>query len=397
MTHDPRAGAVADRTLRLVEGASRPPRRHEAGAGAGGRPAACAPRPHGGGRRRDPRRRRDGGRGPDRQPRPATGFDRAADRADLPDVIARFDNTRAPSFVDRRVRALPDVAARSFRLEITNVQLSGNGQRPGRDRSRCWWPAVAGLRDRGRARRANHRGGEVVVERGVADRFGLGSGTSSTSAGSTCAWSGSRSGPTTSRSPLARTARVYVPRARSWPVRAGAGQRGRAVAARPEQARRGPHPGARRDLRPARPALRDPRRRAGHARPGRGPHRGLLSAFALVDPGGGALMLRVRRGGGQRRMRTIGVQRALGFSRGQVTLQHGVEGALLARPRRRRGRRGRAGPGGPTGDLLATLNGLPPGAASCRGWPSPRWPSSAMWRRRRRGRRGAPLAGRRPR
>jgi len=89
----------------------------------------------------------------------ATGFDRAADRADLPDVIARFDNTRTPAFVDRRVRALPDVAARSFRLEITNVHLSGNGHRSGQGSLEV---LVAGRR----------RGYAVVAGRDVSDRRG---------------------------------------------------------------------------------------------------------------------------------------------------------------------------------------------------------------------------------
>ncbi|HEX2085725.1 MAG TPA: hypothetical protein VHF89_08590, partial [Solirubrobacteraceae bacterium] len=42
----------------------------------------------------------------------ATGFDRAADQADLPNVIARFDD-EARDRVDARVRALPNLADRS--------------------------------------------------------------------------------------------------------------------------------------------------------------------------------------------------------------------------------------------------------------------------------------------
>jgi len=56
----------------------------------------------------------------------ATGFERAADHADLPDVIARFDDTSRDS-LDARVRALPNLAARSYRWERNGVPLTANG------------------------------------------------------------------------------------------------------------------------------------------------------------------------------------------------------------------------------------------------------------------------------
>ncbi|HWM08356.1 MAG TPA: hypothetical protein VNO82_03405, partial [Solirubrobacteraceae bacterium] len=49
----------------------------------------------------------------------ATGFERSAERADLPDVIARFDPESRES-LDERVRALPNLAARSYRFERNN-------------------------------------------------------------------------------------------------------------------------------------------------------------------------------------------------------------------------------------------------------------------------------------
>jgi hypothetical protein len=54
----------------------------------------------------------------------ATGFDRSAKAADLPDVIARFDRERVGE-IDAKLRALPNVAATSYRTEITRVRLSG--------------------------------------------------------------------------------------------------------------------------------------------------------------------------------------------------------------------------------------------------------------------------------
>src|SRR3954452_851777 len=103
-----------------------------------------------------------------------TGFDRAADRADLPDVIARFD-ARTPAFVQRRVGALAGVDARSYRFEINDVPLRAPDG--ARTRQGSIEVLVAGAR-RGYAVVAGRdvrqdRGGETVVERGVANRLGL--------------------------------------------------------------------------------------------------------------------------------------------------------------------------------------------------------------------------------
>ena len=56
----------------------------------------------------------------------ATGFERSADRAGLPDVIARFSPERR-STVEARVRALPNLAAASYRYEVLNAPLTANG------------------------------------------------------------------------------------------------------------------------------------------------------------------------------------------------------------------------------------------------------------------------------
>jgi hypothetical protein len=53
----------------------------------------------------------------------STGFQRAADRADLPTIVARFDDQDAGD-VDRIVRALPNLAAASYRYERTGVTLA---------------------------------------------------------------------------------------------------------------------------------------------------------------------------------------------------------------------------------------------------------------------------------
>jgi ABC-type antimicrobial peptide transport system permease subunit len=295
----------------------------------------------------------------------ATGFDRAADRADLPDVIARFDNARAPAFVDRRVRALPDIAARSFRFELNNVHLSGNDHRTGQGSlevlvagKRRGYTVVAG-RDV-----SNRRGGEVVIERGLADQFGLGVGDKLHIGQLTTHVVGIVVGPDNVAFPLARAARVYIP---SGPLeqRFGAAPvnvaelwlhdpskldevltQARAVAYGLHDLRFITRGGVRATLDQAAGLIV-----------------ALLSAFALVTLAAAALMLAASASAEvQRRLRTIAVQRALGFSRAQVTTQHAVEGALVAAPAALAGvALGALAAGGPAGDLLATLNELPPG------------------------------------
>ena len=61
----------------------------------------------------------------------ATGFDRAAEQADLPHVIARFDEESRAS-VDARVRALPNVVARSYRWERRNTFIRARGEETGK-------------------------------------------------------------------------------------------------------------------------------------------------------------------------------------------------------------------------------------------------------------------------
>src|SRR4051812_49027620 len=101
----------------------------------------------------------------------STGFDRAARRSDLPDVLVRFDPARRDR-LDARLRTLPGLEDRSYRFEVTNVEL-----RHGADRSdRGAVHVVQGGR-RGYGLVAGHdlRGDEadVVVEQGLARAWGL--------------------------------------------------------------------------------------------------------------------------------------------------------------------------------------------------------------------------------
>jgi putative ABC transport system permease protein len=138
----------------------------------------------------------------------ATGFDRAAARAGLPDVIARFDPEALPA-VDGRVRALPNLAARSYRREINDVRLTAAGGSTGKGAvelmlgGRRGYAIVEG--------RDLHAGrGEVVVERGVARELGLEPGDR-LRVGPYRLWvAGIAVAPDNVAFPLAKAARVYV-------------------------------------------------------------------------------------------------------------------------------------------------------------------------------------------
>jgi ABC-type lipoprotein release transport system permease subunit len=100
-----------------------------------------------------------------------TGFDRAAARADLPDITARFDR-RSRADVARRVRALPGIEASSYRFEVSKARFRAPGHRTGNGSI-----AVVGAGRRGYAITAGrdvHGGaGEIVVERGLARAWNL--------------------------------------------------------------------------------------------------------------------------------------------------------------------------------------------------------------------------------
>ena len=99
------------------------------------------------------------------------GFDRAVHAADLPDVIVRF-NPQQASRVAQRIEALPDLAAFSLRQEFTGLDIAANGHS-----SSSASVEVIGPGRRGYAivagRNVSDRAGEVVVERGLAVAWGV--------------------------------------------------------------------------------------------------------------------------------------------------------------------------------------------------------------------------------
>lgn len=293
------------------------------------------------------------------------GFDRAADRADLPDVTTRF-RERRPAELDQRIRSLPNLAARSYRLEVTDVPLAGGGRstRSGAVEvllgGRRGYAVVAGRDVRGRE-------GEVVVERGLADTWGLAVGD---------LLRVGRLGdqrivgiavePSNVAFPLARAAHVYLPRE---PVRRRFGNLPANVALLWVNDRR------RLDetlvqARAVSYGVRDLRlitREGVQVLVGQaaGIVIALLSAFALVTLAAAGLMLGSAASAEvQRRLPAIGVQRAVGLSRRRVAAVHALEAALLAVPAAAIGLVAGTALTAPRAEqLLRTLNQLPPGAS----------------------------------
>lgn len=293
-----------------------------------------------------------------------TGFDRAAGRADLPDVIAHFDE-QPQQRVDERLRALPNLRARSYRREFTGVPLAANGQA-----SQDGVVQVVGPGRRGYALVAGRdlRGpDEVVVERGLArqwhvrvgQRLGIGRGSLRVV--------GAAVSPDNVAFPLAKGPRVYVERAALGP----------GFVAHPR-------------VNEALIWLNDPKlldqtlTQARAASFGLGGLRfltrqgvrtaidqaagiviALLVAFsAIALASAGVMLVASAQAEVQRRLQGIGVMRALGFSPRSVVAQHALDAAALALPAGALGiSAGALATYGPSSSLLESINELPPGAA----------------------------------
>ena len=332
----------------------------------------------------------------------AFGFDRAARAADLPDIIVRFDPQivgRASRSGSRRCPTSPPTrcAPRSPTSTVRPADQFARRRRSSRSSARAGAAtrsSPAAICQRARAR--------CVVERGVRPRVG----------------------------PAARRRRFDIdglgpqrvvgfsesPDNVSYPARGAARLRlgARQFGADPNPQvnlaeiwlrdpripERGARPGARDELRPAGPAVRHPLGGAGAARPG-GRNRD--------RPAGGAVADRARHRG--RDARRVGARRgpAPARARSASGARSGASRGHLAGSRRRRGavRRGAGGDASARSAARSPPTARRRGCSCCstsprpgsalapplvgsRGWRASR---SRCWRRR--GRRGAPRAGRR--
>ena len=303
----------------------------------------------------------------------STGFSRAADRADLPTVVARFaDEDRHK--VDAIVRTLPNLAAASYRYEQTNVVLETPGHRLARGVlqvrtvGRRGYAVVAGrdLVDDG-----PHPRPEVVVEQGLARAWGLRvGGTLEVGRLGALPIVGIALSPDNVAFPLAKTARVYVgEHALLARIGAPAGTRLRtnmALIWARDASRADVLVSAARQSSFGLRSLRFLTRSAiaGVIGQAAGIVVALLVAFGVVATAlAGVLLAAGAQSEVQRALDRIGLQRALGASPGAVVGVHAARGVLVAAPAAAAGLvLGALAGAPPTGRVLTSLNELPPGA-----------------------------------
>jgi ABC-type antimicrobial peptide transport system permease subunit len=296
------------------------------------------------------------------------GFDRAARAADLPDVIVRFtDEPRA--VVARRILALPDVAGYATRTELTNVGIGAPGA--GHRRGDAVAEVVGSGTRRGYAVVDGHdltpTGNQVLVEKAFAESWGLRPGATMYVRGlGPERVVGLVEAPDNVGFPLAKP-RFYVARS-AIDARFGAERDPRVNYA--EIWARDPHhlDELLVQARSSSFGLRDIRfaTRSG-VRVLLDQAAGIvidllvaLSIIALVTAG--AMLAASARAEVQRRLGTIGVQRAVGASGGYVTLVHALQAALVAAPAAAIGCiAGVLATYGPAARLLTLLNESPPG------------------------------------
>lgn len=266
----------------------------------------------------------------------STGFDRAARQADLPTVLARFGPLDRRE-IDRRVRALPNLEARSYRSEFTDVPLRSGSRRLAKGvvqvvaGGRRGYAIVAGRDARGPR--------DVVIERGLARAWGLHPGSALAVGGLDGALrvSGVAVSPDNVAYPLAKTARVYL----SGPgLIAAYGRQARfrvdvaLLWARDEARADVLLSGARQSaygVRDLRFVTRDGVRAL--IAQAAGIVVALLVAFAVITAVlAGVLLAAGARSDVQRRLGSIGVRRAIGVAPGSVVATQALEGVLVAAP-----------------------------------------------------------------
>ena len=323
----------------------------------------------------------------------ATGFDRAAERADLPDVIARFDRQPRDQ-IESSVAALPNLETHSYRSERTNRELQ---IREHRTRKGAVNVVLGGRRGyaivEGRDLRSGTTG-EVVVERGLAREWDLevGDGLTVEVARDTferLRVAGIAVGPDNVAYPLASAARVYITERELQEARQFSDP------VWPNVALLWLNDPAKADvtLTQARAVTFGVGRLQFITRTGveillsqaAGIVISLLVAFSLVAlVAAGTMLAAAAHADVQRRLTGLGVQRALGFGPGRIAAQQATEAALLALPAAALGiALGALIVARPAAELLAALNELGPGAALA----GP-LALAARGRRGRRGRRG---------
>ncbi len=297
-----------------------------------------------------------------------TGFDRAADRSDLADVVARFQPATRRA-VEDRVGGLANVESRSYRFELRDVGLrtAGGSSRKGAlqlvpSRGRRGYALVDG-------RDLSGRPGEVVIERGVARAWKLGLGDSvDVRPIGELKIVGIAVGPDDVAFPLTSTPRIYLSQDLANPefLRRGKSVNLVMLWARDRDRLDSLLVQARNQsfgLENLRFVTRDGVRAL--IDQAAGIVIALLIAFSLIALIAAGVMLGASaRTDVQRRLAGIGVMRAVGVSRGGVAGRFALDALLVALPATAIGlAAGALLASGPSGRLLEILNELAPGAA----------------------------------
>jgi putative ABC transport system permease protein len=298
-----------------------------------------------------------------------TGFDRAARKADLPDVLVRFRPDRRAD-VDAILRRLPNLQARSYRTQVDHRQVAGGSGATDNGSivlvgGRRGYAIVDG-------RDVDGRPGEAVIDRGMANEWGVHVGDRITAGflGSVRV-AGIAVSPDNVAFPLSSVPHVYVSNA--WIER---------LARLP--------PGRQFFVNEALIWANDPRSVDVLLQQARATSTGianvrfltrsgvrvlidsaagvviaLLVAFSLVALAAAGVMLAAGASADvQRRLQTIGIQRAIGVSRTAVAAEYGIAAALVGLLAGAIGlAAGALAARGPSARLLEALNELPPGAA----------------------------------
>ena len=296
----------------------------------------------------------------------ATGFDRAADRADLPDIIARFGGEDLDD-IDPQVSSLPNLEARSFRSEELNHGLRFG---PHRTRKGAVITMLGGRRGYASSRAATSATARRAMSSSSAGWRASGasaSATRSTSSGtSALRVVGIAISPDNVAYPLASAARIYITAEQV---------RGRPRHNTPNVALLWLNDPSKADvtLTQARSVTFGVGRLQFITRSGveillsqaAGIVISLLIAFSLVAlVAAGTMLAAGAHADVQRRLTGLGVQRALGFRPGRIAAQQATEATLVAVPAAAAGiALGALIVARPAAELLAALNELGPGAA----------------------------------
>lgn len=296
----------------------------------------------------------------------ATGFDRAAEQADLPDVVVRFDDTSRED-VERRVGALPNLESASYALERNDLGIE---QFDGEETSRTIVAAVGeGRRGYAVLEGADLTGdpGEVLIEQGLATDWDIEVGEPLyVDTLGPLEVTGIVLAPEDVAYPLASRARVWV--ARDWLGKFFLGDPGTVNVARiwaRDDAQLDPLLVQARSVSFGLEDLRfvtvdGIRTLVGQVA---GIVIALLIAFSLVAVGAAGVALgATARADVQRRLASIGVMRAVGMTRTAVAARYGLDALLVALPAATVGLTiGALIAAEPTSRLLGILNELPPG------------------------------------